>query len=162
MTLRTGRAVSAAAAGRWSCALDFPLPGSAAGPCEFHVYVTLPGPEGEYAIAPDDPHGARGFLIQDVGLLCGKTEFMSGTLRCRPVFLRPHLRRLDLQVQCADGTSISGQVRVEIDERALRKFERDFARDIAELWSDETPPGEAAESTARGVYAAWSPACRRL
>ncbi|MFQ5805818.1 MAG: hypothetical protein ACE5I3_05140 [Phycisphaerae bacterium] len=141
-------AFSAAGTEHWCCLLDFPLPGETAGPRDFHIYVMLPDAEGELVVAPDDPAGARGFLIQEVGRLRGKTEFTAGTLRCRRVFLQPRLRRLDLNVQCADGATIAGTAYVEISERELRKFEREFAADINHLRPDEAQPDEEGATTA--------------
>jgi hypothetical protein len=84
-----------------------------------------------------------------VGRLRGKTEFASGTIRCRRVFLQPLLRRLDLDVRCADGTSIIGEAYVRIDERELREFEREFAADVRNLQASPGPVEEAAEATPR-------------
>jgi hypothetical protein len=131
------------------CLLDFPLPGAADGPRDFHIYMVLPVAEGELVVAPDRPDGVRGFLIQEVGQLGGKTELASGTIQWRPVFLQPRLRRLDLDVHCADGTSIVGGAHVQIDERGLRKFEREFATDIRNLRSNEAPAERAAETAPR-------------
>jgi hypothetical protein len=133
---------------RYRCLLDFPRPWDADGPRDFHIYLTLPRPEGDLVITPDDPGGVRGFLIQEVGQLRGKTEFRAGTVGYRRVFLQPRFRRLNLNVQCADGTSISGKAYVAIDERELRKFEREFAADIRGLRPEESQPEQAGEPTA--------------
>jgi hypothetical protein len=129
------------------CLLDFPLPGAADGPRDFHVYLVLPESEGDLVVGPDAPDGARGFLIQEVGRLRGKTEFATGTVRCRGVFLQPRLRRLDLDVHCADGASIIGRAYVQSDERELRKFEREFAADVRNL--SPAPDEDAAGATPR-------------
>lgn len=131
-----------------SCLLEFPVPhGDADDLRDFHIYLTLPGSDGELLVAPDAPGGVRGFLIQEVGLLRGKTELVAGTVRCRRVLLQPRLRRLDLNVQCADGSSITGQAYVGRDQRELRRFEREFANDVADLCPEGAEADETAETT---------------
>ncbi len=133
----------------YRCLLGFPRPSGADGPRDFHVYMALPESEGELVVTPDSPDGARGLLIQEVGRLRGKTEFASGTVRCRPVFLQPGLRCLDLNVRCVDGTSVVGTAYVQLDEREVRRFEREFAADIRHLNSSQAQPDETAETAPR-------------
>jgi hypothetical protein len=54
--------------------------------------------------------------------------------------LRSGWRRLDLNVECADGTWITGKAYVQSDPRELAKFEREFADDIASLQSGQSGP----------------------
>lgn len=147
LRLKSRWAFGGAGPERYRCLLDFPRPWEADGPRDFHIYVTVPDVEGEWVVSPDNPDGAHGFLIQEVGQLRGKTEFTAGMVGCRRVFLQPRLRRLDLSVQCADETSIVGKAYVEIGERKLRKFEREFAADVRGLQPDEGPPDEASRAT---------------
>ncbi len=147
ITLKSRWAFSSADSQHRGYLLEFPLPGGNEGPRDFHIYMTASDLEGERTIVPEDPDAPRGFLIQDVGRLRGKTEFTAGTIRCRRLLLRPRLRRLDLDVRCADGTSISGKAYVEIDARELGRFEHEFAADINELRPGEGESDEPAETT---------------
>ena len=148
MELKSRWAFSALTGGQRTCLLDFPLPRSDDGPRDFHIYLTFPDGGGELALARDEPDDARGFLIQEIGLLRGKTEFTDGTIRCRLVFLHARLRRLDLDVRCADGASISGRAYVEIDELEMRHFEREFAADVSALRPGDVEPDEIGQPTA--------------
>jgi hypothetical protein len=148
MELKSRWAFSAMGDGHCRCLLGFPSPGSDDGTRDFHVYLTFPDVDRALVLARDEPDGARGFLIQEIGLLRGKTEFTDGTVRCRRVFLYPRLRRLDLDVRCADGASVSGKAYVEIDEREMHRFEQDFAADVKRFSPAEGEPEGIGQPTA--------------
>ncbi|MBU0637707.1 MAG: hypothetical protein KKB50_02490 [Planctomycetes bacterium] len=118
---------------RRSCLLAFPLPGASDGPHDFLVYLDAPAAKGRIPIDATQPQSARGFLIQSVGRLAGKTVFSSGTIRCRKVWYAPRLYRFDLDVSCDDGSRITGTARVAPDEQPMRTFARTHAADIAAL-----------------------------
>ena len=141
-------AFSAAAHGHRRCLLELPLPQNEDGPRDFRLYLTFADVSGVRSVAPDKPDGARGFLIQEVGRLSGRTEFTKGTIRFRRVLLQSRLRRLDLNLRCADGATITGKAYVETDDRELRRFEREFAADVNALHPDEVPPDVLGEPTA--------------
>jgi hypothetical protein len=120
--------------------LAFPLPGARDGPRDFLVYLVAPEGEGEHAIDPGDPAAAQGFLIQVVGRLKGKTAFESGTIRSRRRPLEGARRDLTLDVQCADGTQLTGRALIAPDARELRAFQRRYAGDVQRLAPPETQP----------------------
>jgi hypothetical protein len=128
--------------GRRLILLAFPLPGTRDGPRDFLVFLSAPQGEGEFAVAPDDPAAARGFLIQVVGQLKGKTLFESGPVRIRHRFLERARRELSLEVRCTDGTQLSGRALITPDPRELRAFQRRFAGDIQRLNPPETQPAD--------------------
>jgi hypothetical protein len=148
LKLESRWAFTAVSDGRRVCLLDFPLPDTEDGPRDFHIYLTLPDVDDEQTVAADDADGPRGFLIQEVGRLRGKTEFAAGTVRCRRVFLQSRTRRLDLDVRCSDGASITGKAIIRIDGRELRHFEREFAADIKSLEADIVQSEESSKPTA--------------
>jgi hypothetical protein len=123
--------------------LPFPLPGAADGPRTFVVYVTSPNRVGKIAITPHDAQGARGFLIQELGALAGRSDFSEGTVRYQKVLLAPHLRRLELSVRTEDGAEITGRAIVEESPRAVETIEREFAADVAGL----APPADEEAGT---------------
>ena len=130
----------------YACLLAFPRPGAPATSRDFLVYVVAPTDQGEFAVAPE---GARGFLIQEVGRLGGKTPFAEGRVRLQPVWFRPHRRRLKLDVCCVDGTHVTGQALLQDSFEELSRFQRRYDADIVVLMSagqDEARPAGATDS----------------
>jgi hypothetical protein len=128
--------------------LAFPLPGATSGPRDFLLYLTLPNGPGTYCVAADGDDAARGFLVQAVGRLKGKTEFVGGQVRVDDVWLASGQRQIELDVHCADGTHITGQTRVRAADGELRAFERRYAADIAQLERARTPAEHDRHETA--------------
>jgi len=140
---------------RATYAFSFPLPGSEAGPRAFVVYLTAPPRPAKVAADPADPLGVRGFLIQEVGALAGRCDFVHGTLEVRSVPMAPRFRRLSLRLQTEDGAELVGHAVVENLPRAVQTMEREFPADVASVLP--TQPEEEPEGPAESV-AADSPA----
>lgn len=128
--------------------LDFPLPGRKDGPRDFRFFLQLP--DGQPVARADraDPSAARGFFVQEVGRMRGKTEFTGGTVRTSAVFLQPGRRRIDIQLECDDGTRITGRAFVEENADELRAFRRRFAADVLALHAESQPAQASAAPTA--------------
>lgn len=127
-------------AGRRSYLLAFPLPGAEDGPRDFLMYLSTPDARGRWRVDPDSPEAVRGFMIQGVGRLAGKTCFTGGTVRCRKVWFAPRLCRLDFDVRCDDRTRITGTAYVESAAQEVHIFEQRYAADLALLSSPTSPP----------------------
>jgi hypothetical protein len=124
--------------------LTFPLPGAVAGPRAFVLYLTGPNRSGTVGVAPDDPQSARGFLIQELGKLAGRSDFASGTLSYRDVPFRHRLRHLKVDLRTEDGAVITGAATLEESPKAVESIEREFAGDVASL--QRLPTAEPAEA----------------
>jgi hypothetical protein len=135
-------------AGGAAVLLQFPLPGAVNGFRAFHVYLSTPDAQGDFEIGRRE---AGGFLVQEVGDLKGKVVFESGSIRVRRPWLRPHRRRVDVDLAAGSGFRLSGAVDVSQGDIEIRGFARDFAGDVAALrgpavasqpsepvWSEET------------------------
>jgi len=128
------------------CLLAFPLAGSKEPPRAYAIYLLVPGEKGTYPVAPG-PSGVQGFLIQELGrTLKGRTDFVTGTVAYAPVFLKPREHRVELDVQCQDGSHIVGKAVVEDLAPEVKAFERQYAADVKSLRptsqpapADETP-----------------------
>jgi hypothetical protein len=134
-----------------ACLLTFPLPGAVDGPRAFIIYLAAPSRPGKLAVAPDDPEGVRGFLIQEVGALAGRSDLVAGTVSFREVLLSPHLRRLDIDVRTEDGAEIAGRAVLEELPREVQAFEREFAADIARLSPAQSQPASEEPTRPRGT-----------
>ena len=132
-------------------ALAFALPGAVEGPRAFVVYVIAPGRLGRWPVTPDDPQGVRGFLIQEVGALAGRSDFAAGTIRHSTVLFAPRLLRVDFDVRTADGAELTGHAVVEDDPKAVQAFEREFAGDIALLRAPTSQPAEGEQTAPRAA-----------
>ena len=110
--------------------LAFPLPGANEGPRDFLLYISAPADNGDFSIDSKDARAVRGFLIQEVGELKGKTIISSGQIQVRRVWLEPHLHRLDLRLRCEDDTTIQGRAIVRDNREELRNFKHRHAADI--------------------------------
>jgi hypothetical protein len=130
------------------CLLAFPLAGSKEPPRAYAIYLLVPGEKGTYSVAPG-PKGVQGFLIQELGrTLKGRTDFATGTVTCAPVFLKPREHRVELDVQCQDGSHIVGQAVVEDVAPEVKAFERQYAADVKSL-RPTTQPSPAEETPTR-------------
>lgn len=142
MTLKSDWAFTARQDDRRLCLADFSLPGAVEGPRDFRVFVVLPG-NVESAELGQGPLSAHGFFLQKVGRLRGKTEFTGGKVRVSTARLNPRQRELELDVECADGTRISGKARLRESDDELRVFLMQHAGDVAAL--DASAPGPTAK-----------------
>lgn len=140
--------------GQWQrCMLTFPLPGTHRGPRAFIVYIWAPNTIGESAVNRIDDGGVRGFLIQEIGHRAGRTDFASGTVTFKKVWLRPQKRKVELDVVCKDGTTIQGEAVVMEAAATLQALEREFAADVAGVTHSDTPHETAHRTEARGAQA---------
>jgi hypothetical protein len=144
LKLTCERAYHASSGDTQTCVLAFPLPGAVEGPRAFVVYISSPNRTGRIAVAPHDPQGARGFLIQELGALAGRSDFAEGTVRYRKVPLAPRLRRLDVSVRTQDGAEITGQAILDESPTGVESFEREFPADVASLSTSQ--PAESGSS----------------
>ena len=137
--------------GQWQrCMLTFPLPGTHRGPRAFIVYIWAPDGLGESAVNPLDGGGVRGFLIQEIGRRAGRTDFVSGTVTFKKVWLRPRQRKVELDVVCEDGTTIQGEAVVVEATTMLQTLEREFAADVASVTLSDMPRETSRRTGARG------------
>ena len=132
--------------GRCVCAADFPLPGSKDGPVAFTIYVESAAKTGAKAL--DD---ARGFLIQHVGALAGKSEVVAGAANCSARLLDSATEAVALDVRFADGARLSGDLIARRDEPTVRMLQRRYRPDIAALQRSTSAVAAAAESTEQAV-----------
>lgn len=142
LRLASDRGYHAVAGDRQTCVFTFPLPGAMDGPRAFAIYLTAPAKPGVLPVAPESADGVRGFLIQELGALAGRSDFVGGTLRCRSVFLAPRLLRLDIDLRTNDGAEIVGHATIEEASRAVLAFEREFAGDVAQFAPPTSQPTE--------------------
>ncbi len=145
LKLTCERAYHATRADTQTSVLAFPLPGAVDGPRTFVMYIAAPSRVGRIAVTPEDPEGGRGFLIQELGALAGRSDFAEGTLQYRKVLFAPRLRRLDVDVRTEDGAQITGRAYLEEFSPAVESFEREFAADVASLLSAASQPSDADE-----------------
>jgi hypothetical protein len=145
--LKSDQAFCAARAGRQACVVTFPLPGSEQGPRAFVAYLVTPAGTGPFEVRPEDPGAAAGFLVQEVGQLQGHTAYAGGTVRLSTNRLRPHWRKLELDVELADGGRLTGTALLEDLPRAVRSIERAYAAEVREL-TDGEPRGHPREDLA--------------
>jgi len=149
LKLASDQAFLADSADRQAAVAAFGLPGARDGPRAFVLYVALPPGSRDIAVAPFDEKAAGGFLIQEVGVLAGRSDFLAGTIRRRPVWFDRRLERLELDVRCEDGTHISGHAVVRRDARPVQSVEREFAGDVRLLRSADSEPDRSAATPLR-------------
>lgn len=142
MTLKSDWAFTARQDDRRLCLADCSLPGSVDGPRDFRLFVIFPG-NVESAEVGRGPGSARGFFLQKVGRLRGKTEFASGSVKLSTGRLNRNQHEIDLDVECADGTKIIGKARLRVSDDELRIFLMQHAGDVAAL--DAATPGPTAK-----------------
>ncbi len=142
---------------RQTCLLAFSLPGALRGPRAYVIYLNAPDQAGQVTVTRDEPDAARGFLVQEIGALAGRTDFVEGTVRCRNVWPARGWRQLDLDIGCEDGTQISGRAMVQSVPTEVQAFERQYAADISRLSPESQPaegqPAEGQPTGARGSSA---------
>jgi hypothetical protein len=131
LRLDAKQAYHAASGGRHVCVLTFPLPGAEAGPRAYVLYLSLPASAGHFAIDTGDPYAARGFLIQEIGSLAGRTDFVGGSIDLKTQWGAPAVRRLSLDVRCQDGSKLTGQALAQRDPPRIAALEREYASDVA-------------------------------
>lgn len=111
---------------------EYPLPGSFAGPRAFVLFLDMPRSSQSIPIAPGNG-AARGFLVQEVGELAGKSALVGGSVMCLPVFMSENSHELRIDANCEDGTRLSGTITTRLDDARIRQFRTQFAGDIAAL-----------------------------
>jgi hypothetical protein len=131
-----------------STLLAFPLPGAEDGPRDFLVYLRTPDVAGDVTIDPAAESAGRGFLIQTVGLLRGKTLLQSGTVRFEKLFAQRDRLRLIIDVQTSDASRIRGVAYISTDPAEVTQFQRRYARDVALLTSADGEPSNASGTPA--------------
>jgi hypothetical protein len=145
LALEAEQAYHAASSGRHACVLTFPLPGSDVGPRAYVMYFSVPSSTGYFAIHPGDPDGARGFLIQEIGSLAGRTDFAGGSIELKKRWMSAGTRKVVLDVRCLDGTKISGEAIATYDPGYVRVLEREYADDVALLTMTQPRTGSDAQ-----------------
>lgn len=138
--------------GRQRWLLAFPLPGAEDGPRDFLIYLILNEPLGEQTVAPG---GVRGFLVQAVGALRGRTDFSGGTVRARKAALRPTQRVVSLNLTCSDGTHVVADALLEAAPHELTAFESEYAADVDSL--EDVAASQPATATAPADRSAAAP-----
>ncbi|MGE3180152.1 MAG: hypothetical protein AB7N71_00855 [Phycisphaerae bacterium] len=124
--------------GRRTIVAEFPLPGSFAGPRAFVLFIEAPRDDAALQIGTG-ASATRGFLIQEIGALAGKSALQSGTFTCRPVFLSENTHDVAIDAVCVDGTRIQGTLTTKLSAARIQQFRTQFAGDIAAL---DAPPTE--------------------
>lgn len=143
--------------GRLLATLSLPPPGQPDGPRDFAVFVETPD---NTERTPVGPGSARGFFVQAVGALAGRSDFARGTVQVQPDWLHPARRVLTLDVQFADGAALRGRFTLADSPPDVHAFQRRFAADIAAL-RPKAPAGPAGSLAGDStVPAAASPAGR--
>lgn len=145
LTLQSDHACCSTEGDEQLATLSFALPGAVDGPRAFVIYLSAPIGTRPHQVVPQERSSARGFIIQEVGKLAGRSDFADGTVRISDAFFRPRARHLELDVRTADGARLVGSATLEFDARQVAAIRREFAADIATLLppapeSDE-PPG---------------------
>ena len=118
--------------------LEFPLPGARSGFPAFHVYLDVPRDADIAEIDRIDPVAARGFFIQEVGQLRGKSVFSRGEIRSASILFVRDAHRMTLELADTAGMRITGRARVERNEPLVRQFRLRHAADVALLASAAT------------------------
>ena len=143
--------------GRQTCLLAFPLPRAQVGTRAWVLYISAPDGLGTRTLERDTAgtetggNAVRGFLIQEVGDLAGRTDFAAGTVRFRGVWLAPHRRIVELDLRCEDGTEIRGRALLDDVASEVHAFERQHAADIGLLWATDTQPVSGAPTGRRSA-----------
>lgn len=131
-------------------AATFSLPGAADGPRAFVLYACGPDAVGRLPVVPLEPTAVSGFVIQEVGALAGRSDFLRGTVTSRGIWLAPSLRRVDFDVWCEDGMHLTGRAVARRDPARVRTLEREFAGDVLLVKHATTQPTRMTGTGARG------------
>jgi len=128
----------------------FPFPGAVAGDRQYVLYLVCEPGLGEKRIGDSGDRvwpRAAGFFIQERGRHAGLTRMTAGTVRVKRVpFAGRKRRKIEVAIQCDDGTVLSGQMRAVESLLELRDFqEGPHAADVAALAADHRhgPPAHA-------------------
>ena len=136
--------------GRIVGAADFPLPGAKDGPLAFTLYVEAD----QTATAEDAP--PRGFLIQHVGALAGKSLIVGGSARATSPLFDASSTTFALDLQFADGARLSGNLTARRDEPTVRMLQRRYRPDVAALQKPPATAAAAEEATPADDYGDYS------
>jgi hypothetical protein len=119
----------------------FPLPGAMRGKPMYLLYLRLPDETKEVTFSPERP-SVRGFLIQARGRFAGLVDIVEGYIEIEGTSdSRGATRRLELEVDCEDGTRLVGTLLAKRDEWRLEQFEtRERTADVARLRRLPMPP----------------------
>lgn len=152
LKLASNWAFEAAAGGRRIWLLAFPLPSSPDGPRDFHLYLSTPDVDRgflgqDFVVDQSSSSGVRGFFIQEVGQLRGKTQVAAGQVRVSRSWLDWHRRLLEVNLACNDGTKIIGRALADPLASEIAAFERRYSGDVAAL----APPEDTRELAADEV-----------
>ena len=152
LKLASNWAFEAAAGGRRIWLLEFPLPSSPDGPRDFHLYLSTPDADQgflgqDFIVDQSSSTGVRGFLIQEVGQLRGKTQVATGQVRVTRSWLDWRRRLLEVNLACNDGTQIIGRALADPLASEIAAFERRYSGDVAAL----APPEDTRELAADEV-----------
>ncbi|RMF81928.1 MAG: hypothetical protein D6744_06585 [Planctomycetota bacterium] len=118
--------------------LECPLPGAQTGFAAFQVFLDVPRDTPEARIDPTDPAAARGFFIQEVGRLRGKSIFTSGAIRTGRIWFRRDILRIELDLSDAFGMRLIGRARLRPDALRLQQYRMRRTADIALLSPNAT------------------------
>jgi hypothetical protein len=126
---------------------SFSRPGSVDGSRDFVLYLVAPPREGVLLAGATPESSVRGFLIQTVGTLRGKTGVTDGRLSIRSMpWPRRERYELSFSLFCEDGASIVGRLTAQESVAEAQRFERCFAADTSELTGQDLSEDDAAES----------------
>lgn len=136
LTLESDQAFRSSDGERQGLSLSFPLPGARQGPRAFVVYIEGPDGNETFLVDPRNPAAHRGFLVQEVGALKGKSVLASGTIRYQSVPLRPLWRRVTLDLRTQDGAILRGEALAKTAAIEVRNVRRRYAADVRVLRGD--------------------------
>jgi hypothetical protein len=150
LALTPATAATTAADGRRAVLVGFTLPGATSGVRAYSLYLTFDDAAGHKPVDDDAEDAARGFFLQEVGQLKGKSVCAAGEIRYEPAGLLQPEDQLTLDVRCEDGTYLYGAVPLRTDPAAVRAFERRYAGDLLALRKSAPSPAdsESPEATA--------------
>ncbi len=149
LSLESDQAFRSSDGERQGLSLSFPLPGARQGPRAFVLYIEGPDGNETFPVDPRNPAAHRGFLVQEVGALKGKSVLASGTIRYQSVPLRPLWRRVTLDLKTVDGAILRGKALAKTAAIEVRNVRRRYAADVRVLRGEHSL-GEV-ESEGEGV-----------
>lgn len=138
LELAAARAYYSCTCGQQTVAMTFPLPGARDGPRAFVLYLLAPDAGGALPVDPTSADGVRGFLIQEVGALAGRSDVQQGSVTVGRDWLSQSRRTIRIDLQCEDGTVITGTAQVQANPNEIRALESEFAGDVTVLAQPET------------------------
>jgi len=151
LELAAAQAYYSCTCGEQALAMPFPLPGAQDGPRAFVLYLLAPDGAGTLSVDPASSNGVRGFLIQEVGALAGRSDVQAGSVTVTCDWFSRHRRRIKLDLRCEDGTVIAGQAQLRANPNEIRALETEFAGDVTVVArpdsaaaGERTPPRDSA------------------